>query len=111
MSYPPPPDQQQYTSLYPVATSEQLLGASHTEQVSYNVATTQAALQQFEQELGDGSFGADPSRNDAAALIESNNRANRLRKACDSCSIRKVKVSAGPRRETRPGRVPVMSCR
>ena len=112
-SYPPPPtpDQQPYNPYQhaPAISSAQIqeaveaagaaVQAAQSEQaqeqqshdLSYNFSKVDQAIAEASyQENADSSHG---HRQEAHGAVEMHQKANRLRKACDSCSIRKVKVS------------------
>lgn len=107
--YPPPPtpDHQHYTPIYPAAAAAaaaaanaQLLSPAQAEQLQYSPPVDPSAYAKIEPGLGAPnshlSHAHQPEQQAAQPLppvVEGQQKTNRLRKACDSCSIRKVKVS------------------
>ena len=94
-SYPPPPDPQQFPSLYPPAPSTQLLQTEQEEQIHYTPAVPSSDFSKLEAEASEHNVFASSTHSLNPAQAEGQTKANRLRKACDSCSVRKVKVSRG----------------
>jgi hypothetical protein len=109
MSYPAPPsaDEPHYTPIYPAppasAPQNGLLDGGPQQQRMFGqpqdiyakIENLSDVLQQQAQHAshalgGDPGAGVQPSQLGSPA----DQKANRLRKACDSCSIRKVKVGA-----------------
>ncbi len=101
MSYPPPPEPNQYTPLYSAAPGAQLSDDAPQEQLPFDQAANQGGYSKLEAELanaGQINDGQHPpeQRLEPVAQTEAHHKGNRLRKACDSCSVRKVKVSSLP---------------
>ena len=94
-SYPPPPDPQQFPSLYPPTPSSQLLHAEQEEQIQYTPAVPSSDFAKLEAEASEHNVFASSTHSLNSAQPEGQTKAIRLRKACDSCSVRKVKVSHG----------------
>ncbi|KAI9696625.1 MAG: hypothetical protein M1820_008074 [Bogoriella megaspora] len=113
-SYPPPPtsdaNQQPYTPVYPSITNAQLQEAAdaaeavhvvqsdqaqdHTQDLTYDYLKADGTLADV-QALNNGPTGHAPPTD--AQGQEPHHKVNRLRKACDSCSVRKVKCDeSGP---------------
>jgi hypothetical protein len=106
--YPPPPtpDHQHYTPIYPAAVAAataanaQLLSPAQAEQLQYSPPVDPSAYSKIEPTLGapgdhlnHAHQPEQQSVQQGPPAAEGQPKANRLRKACDSCSIRKVKVS------------------
>jgi hypothetical protein len=112
MSYPPPPGSEEphYTPIYPAPpsnnTQQNLLDELPATQRLYqsdiyskveNVLRQQAqhASHALSSDHGTGAHAqAHGAQQAQAGSPTDQQKANRLRKACDSCSIRKVKVGA-----------------
>jgi hypothetical protein len=113
MSYPPPPGSEEphYTPIYPAppaSTQQTLLDAGPQSQRIYpqdiypKIETLNDVLQQQAQHAshalsgdhGAGAHAQAPGAQQMQAGSPTDQKTNRLRKACDSCSIRKVKVGA-----------------
>ncbi|KAF2878124.1 hypothetical protein BDV95DRAFT_624683 [Massariosphaeria phaeospora] len=112
--YPPPPTDEQYTQIYPSPSGAQLLDSpphphphshphphQHQQQLPYNpsnypkIEDLNEVLQQQAQHANQLSDPRTHAPTHAPALESP--KPNRLRKACDSCSIRKVKCDeSGP---------------
>lgn len=106
--YPPPPtpDHQHYTPVYPAAAAAaaaanaQLLSPAQAEQLQYSPPVDPSAYAKIEPGLGAPNSHLnhahqpeEQSVQPPPPAVEGQQKTNRLRKACDSCSIRKVKVS------------------
>ena len=94
-SYPPPPDPQQFPTLYPPAPSSQLPPNEQEEQIHYTPAVPSSDFSKLEAGASEHNVFASSTHSLDSTQAEGHTKANRLRKACDSCSVRKVKVSLG----------------
>ncbi|KAF2495729.1 hypothetical protein BU16DRAFT_582334 [Lophium mytilinum] len=105
-SYPPPPQAEDthYAPIYPAAPSSQLENG-HQAQMHYNSQLNQNIFPKIEslsdvlqQQANQANHALTDQRNIAQNAADAHNsKPNRLRKACDSCSIRKVKCDeSGP---------------
>lgn len=98
-------DDPQYAPAYPATPNSQLLdGAQHQHQQQHqqqqqyspqNIFPKIENLDLLQQQAQHASHALSDQRSHAPAhAADQTSKPNRLRKACDSCSIRKVKVSA-----------------
>ena len=100
--YPPPPQPEEthYAPIYPAAPNSQLLDNGHQQQIHYNPPLNQNIFPKLEtlsdvlqQQANQANHALTDQRNAPQGPGDVHPKGNRLRKACDSCSIRKVKVS------------------
>jgi hypothetical protein len=99
--YPPPPtDDSHYAPIYPATPSSQLLDGPPSQSLQYTPPNLYPKIESLGHVLQQqASHALGDERNAAPEALESpqQQKANRLRKACDSCSIRKVKCDeSGP---------------
>lgn len=107
--YPPPPqpEENHYAPIYPAAPSSQLLDNGHQQQIHYpplsqninqNIYPKLETLSDvLQQQANQANNALSDQRNVPQSAGDLHPKGNRLRKACDSCSIRKVKCDeSGP---------------
>lgn len=99
--YPPPPtDETQYAPIYPATPNNQLLDGQQQSHLQYSPPNIFPKIENLSDVLQQQAHQANDALSDqralgphaAASADQQQSKPNRLRKACDSCSIRKVKV-------------------
>ncbi|KAF2203058.1 hypothetical protein GQ43DRAFT_454705 [Delitschia confertaspora ATCC 74209] len=102
--YPPPPapEETHYAPIYPATPNTQLLDNGGQQQMNYSPQNIFPKLENIndvlQQQAHQANHALTDQRNNASPMSgDPQPKTNRLRKACDSCSIRKVKCDeSGP---------------
>lgn len=99
--YPPPPtpDDTHYAPIYTAAPNTQILDNGQQQPINYSSHNLFPKIENINDVLQQQAHQAnhalsDPRNNPSPIPLTTDTqpKSNRLRKACDSCSIRKVKV-------------------